>query len=170
MNAGPHPPAPPEWQILDDCDWRPITFQGEVFPPSLMGISILEPVLDIEEEELGDWLWRLPICKGCTKQAPAERCARCATDAINLMLEHRAAVLAGITERLVPYGFDPERTYREWILSLQRIAGLSAKAEVRCVWSSPRHPTDATAADAKRFLDYFDSLSEKAEQERRQDS
>jgi hypothetical protein len=85
------------------------------------------------------------------------------------MLEQRPAVLAGIAERLVPYGFDPELTYREWITSLQRIAELSAKAGEICVWSSPRHPTDATGAEAKRFLDYFDSLSEKAEQERGQD-
>ena len=169
MKAGAQSPAATEWQSLDDCDWRPITFKAEVFPPSLMGISILEPVLDIAEEELGDWLWRLPICKGCTKQAPAERCARCATEAMNLMLEHRATVLAGIAERLVPHGFDPELTYREWIVSLQRIAELSAKAEDRCVWSAPRHPTDARAAEAKRFLDYIDSMFEKAAQEHWQD-
>lgn len=158
------------WQALDDdCKWRPITFQGERFPPSLMGVSILEPALEIEEEELGEWLWRLPICKGCTKQAPAERCARCATAAMDLMLERRAEVLAGIAERLLPYGFDPERTYCEWISSLQRIAELSAKAEGICVWSSPRHATDSTAAEAKRFVDYLDSLAEKAEQERGRD-
>jgi hypothetical protein len=135
-----------------------------------MGISILEPILEIDEEELGEWLWRLPICKGCTKQAPAERCARCATAAMNLMLEHRPQVLSGIAERLLRYGFDPELTYREWIWSLQRIAEFSAKAEGICMWSSPRHPTDATAAEAKRFLDYLDSLAEKAEQERGLDS
>lgn len=157
------------WQSLDDDgEWRPITFQGEVFPPSLMGISILEPVLEIEEEELGEWLWRLPICKGVTKQAPAERCARCATAAMDLMLEHRLQVLAGIAERLAHDGLDPELTYREWIFSLQRIAELSAKAEAICVWSSPRHATDGNPAEqAKRFLD---SLAEKAEQERGLDS
>ena len=169
MKAAAKSPARVNWQSLDDCDWRPITFHGEVFPPSLMGISILEPLLEIEEEELGDWLWRLPICKGCSKEAPAERCTRCATAAMNLMLEQRAKVLAGIAERLVPYGFDPEATYREWILALQRIAELSAKADEVCEWSSPRHPTDTATAEAKHFLDYIDSLFEKAE-ERGQDS
>lgn len=163
------PQSPANWQTLDDSDWRPITFQDEVFPPSLMGISILEPVLEIEEEELGEWLWRLPICKGCSKQAPAERCARCATEAMNLMLEHRATVLEGIAERLASHGFDPELTYREWIACLHRIVELSAKAEDICVWSSSRHATDATGAEAKRFLDYLDSMFEKAEQEHWQD-
>jgi len=49
---------------LDDYEFRPITFQGVTFPATLMGISILEPVLGIEDEDLGDWLWRLPICSG----------------------------------------------------------------------------------------------------------
>ncbi len=161
-----------KWQVLeDDSEWRPISFQGERFPQSLMGVSILEPVLEIEDEELGEWLWRLPICRGVTKQAPAERCARCATAAVDLMLEHRAQVLAGIAGRLALYGFDPELTYREWIFSLQRIAELSAKADGICVWSAPRHATDANPAEqAKRFLDYLDSLAEKAEQERGLDS
>ena len=166
MNAGGRAH---KWQSLDDGDWRVITFQGEMFPPSLMGISILEAVLDIEEEELGDWLWRLPICKGCTKTAAAERCARCATDAMNLMLERRPKVLEGIAERLADQGFDPEITYREWIVSLQHIAELSARAEECCEWSAPRHATDASAAEAKQFMDYIDSLLEKAEQEHWQD-
>ena len=38
---------------LDDYEWRPITFQGVTFPATVMGISILEPVLDITDRELG---------------------------------------------------------------------------------------------------------------------
>ena len=74
---------------LDDYEFRPITFQGVTFPATLMGISVLEPALGIEDEDLGDWLWRLPLCCGFPKQAAAERCARCARKAADIMLEHR---------------------------------------------------------------------------------
>jgi hypothetical protein len=81
---------------LNDYDWRPITFQGVTFPTTLMAISVLEPILIIIDEELADWLWRLPICCGSKKSAPAERCARCAKKAVNLMLEQRQCILDGI--------------------------------------------------------------------------
>ena len=136
--------------MIDTPDFRPITFQGEVFPRSLMGISILEPVLDIEEEELGEWLWRLPLCKGVTKRAAAELCTHCAMQTVDLMLEMRQAVLEGIAARLAEFGFDPESTYREWIHSLLRIAALSAREEGDCVWSSPAHESDRYAGEGGR--------------------
>ena len=37
---------------FDDYDFRPITFQGVTFPATLMGIDILEPMLDIQDEGL----------------------------------------------------------------------------------------------------------------------
>jgi hypothetical protein len=140
---------------LNDYDFRPITFQGVTFPATLMGISILEPVLGIEEEDLGDWLWRLPICCGFPKRTAAERCGRCARQAADLMLEHRQQVLDGIRERLGPHGFEPEATYSDWLLALQRITELSTATEGECVWSAPSHPRDTlkSEADVRRLID-----------------
>ncbi len=143
---------------LNDYDWRPITFQGVTFPATLMAISILEPVLGIEDEELGAWLWRLPICCGVTKNAPADTCARCAQQTIDLMLEQKQRVMDGIRARLTPYEFDAEGTYRDWIIALQQIVELSKATNGDCSWSAPTHPKDKykTSADAKRFLDALD--------------
>jgi hypothetical protein len=138
---------------LNDYDWRPITFQGITFPPTLMAISILDPVLDKADEDLTDWLWRLPICCGITKSAPAERCARCARKTVDMMLEQRQRVLDGIRDRLSPQGFDAETTYREWIVALQQIAELSEAASGECCWSAPSHPSDplkSASEDAHR--------------------
>jgi hypothetical protein len=123
-----------------------------------MAISVLEPLLDIADEDLADWLWRLPICCGLSRSAPAERCARCAQKAIDLMLEQRQRVIAGIRDRLAPLGFDTELTYRHWILALQRIVELSRASTGDCVWSAPAHPRDryASSADAKWFLQALD--------------
>jgi len=142
----------------DDYEFRPITFQGVTFPSTLMGISILEPVLGIMDEDVADWLWRLPICCGVTKKAPADRCARCAQRAADLMLEQRQRVLDGIRDRLTPSGFDAETTYRDWLLALQRIVELSAAAGGDCSWSAPSHPNDSykTAADVKRLMGALD--------------
>jgi len=140
---------------LNDYDYRPITFQGESFPATLMAISILETVLDIADEDLADWLWRLPICCGVTKSAPAERCARCAQEAADLMLEQRQRVLGGIRDRLASQGFDADVTYREWIAALQRIVKLSRASSGECAWSAPAHPSDPykSKADAERLMD-----------------
>ena len=136
---------------LNEQDWRPITFQGVTFPATLMGISILEPVLGITDKDFGDWLWQLPICRGVTKSAPAERCARCARQAADLLLEQRQRVLDGIRDRLTPHGFDAESTYRDWIVALQRIAELSRAASGDCSWSAPSHPKDMKPADWRRL-------------------
>ena len=84
--------------------WKPITFQGVTFPPTLMASSILDPVLGIEDEGLAGWLLRLTACCRITKDAPAEKCARCAEQLLNLMLEQRLRVLDGIRERLASDG------------------------------------------------------------------
>jgi hypothetical protein len=120
-----------------------------------MGISVLEPVLGITDEGLGDWLWRLPNCCGWEKRAAAERCARCSRQAADLMLEKRQQVLAGILDRLAPHGFDPETTYRDWLLALERIAELSEAADGECVWSAPSHPRDTlkSLADVQNLFD-----------------
>ena len=143
---------------LDDYVFRPITFQGITFPATLMGISILEPVLDIQDEDLGDWLWRLPICCGFPKHTSGDRCTRCAQKTLDLMLEHRQLVLDGIRERLAPLGFDPESTYNDWLLALQKIVELSSSAVGDCVWFAPSHPRDTvkSEADVHQFIDYLD--------------
>lgn len=140
---------------LNDYDYRPITFEGEVFPPTLMGIAILERVLGIKDEELADWLWRLPICCGVTQRAPADRCVRCAQRTVELMLENRERVWEGIRARLVPEGFDVNGTFSDWIASLQRIAELSAASDGECVWSAPAHDKDSfrSAKDVHRLFD-----------------
>lgn len=143
---------------IDDYEWRPITFQGVMFPATLMGISILDPLLCMEDAELGDWLWRLRVCCGFTKSAPAQQCARCARQAADLMLEHRQKVLDGIRENLSGYGFDPETTYRDWIVALQRIAELSTAAEGDCHWSAPSHPRD-TFKSERDVLHFLDNLT-----------
>ena len=148
---------------FDDYEFRPITFQGVTFPATLMGISVLLSVFDMADEDfLGDWIWRLSNCRGISKHAPAAQCARCARQAADLMLEHRQAVLDYIRKGLVPHGFEPEETYRDWLLALQKIAELSAIADSECVWSAPSHPRDPyktpaeIARAAKRFLDWLD--------------
>jgi hypothetical protein len=139
----------------DNYYWRPITFQGVTFPETLMAVSILESVLDIADAELADWLWRLPICCGATKSAPAERCARCAQKAADLMLVQRQRMLNGIRDRLAAHGFDSEATYRDWITSLQRIAELSRAASGECTWCAPAHLSDRykSKADIERLKD-----------------
>jgi len=124
---------------LDEKDWRPITFQGVTFPATLMGVSILEPVLDVRDREFIDWVWGLRTCCGRERSAPAEFCVRLAQRTTDLMLEHRHRVLEGIRERLGPHGFDADTTYRDWITALQRIASLSASVTSDCVWSAPAH-------------------------------
>jgi hypothetical protein len=136
---------------LDEREWRPITFQGVKFPATLMGVSILEPVLAIEDDEFIDWVWGLRVCCGRKRSAPAEFCARLAQRSVDLMLEHRQQVLDGIHERLGPDGFDPDTTFRDWIMAFQRIHELSVGTEGDCVWSAPSHPKDMKAADWQRL-------------------
>ena len=113
----------------------------------------VEPVLGLPDGELAEWLWRLPLCRGGSKRAPAERCARCARQAVDLLLGHHQQLLASIGEHLADYGFDPGQTLSDWVLALERIAELSEAADGDCVWSAPSHPRDSTPADALRLLD-----------------
>ena len=137
---------------LDPKIWRPITFQGVTFPATLMGSSILDPVLGIEDEDLAGWLLHLTACSGITKDAPAERCAQCAERLLDLMLEQRQRVLDGIRDRLVSHGCDVEETYRDWIMAFQQIIKLSKATDGDCSWSAPAHPDDASVADLERFM------------------
>jgi hypothetical protein len=136
---------------LDNSEFRPITFQGIEFPATLMGVSILEPVLGVEDLEFIDWVWGIRTCCGRERSAPAEFCTRMAQRTMDLMLEHRQQVLNGIHERLGPHGFDADSTFRDWILAFQQIQALSAGVEGDCFWSAPSHPKDMKPADWKRL-------------------
>ena len=140
---------------LNDFEWRRITFEEISFPSTLMGASILESVLGITDREVADWIWRLPICCGVEKRAPADVCHRCAQQLFDLLVENRQRVLDGIRERLGTYGFDPERTYQDWLMAFQRIIALSATVKGECRWSAPSHPNDRlkSRADWQRLMD-----------------
>jgi hypothetical protein len=146
--------------VFNDSAFRPITFQGITFPATLMGVSILEPVLGIKDHEFIDWVWGLCVCCGRERSAPAEFCARLAQRTVDLMLEHRQQVLDGIRERLGPHGFDADATFQDWILAFQRIQSLSAGVEGNCVWSAPSHPKDMKPADWKRLGSALDRARE----------
>lgn len=155
---------------LNEQEWRPITFQGVTFPSTLMGISILiEPTDEDSDEDVGAWLLRLTVCRGVTKDAPAERCARCAQQTIDLMLEHRQRVLDDIRKCLVPHGFEVETTYRDWILALQRIVEISTATEGDCSWSAPLHKKDPiqNAQDAKNWSRNLERSRDKLLEEER---
>jgi len=165
---------------LNEQDFRPITFQGVTFPATLMGIDILMYLAGEhfgEDSELAEWLLRLCVCRGVTKGAPAERCARCAQQTIDLMLEHRQRVLDDIQKCLAPHGFEVETTYRDWILALQRIVEISAATEGDCSWSASLHKNDPWQnphEDAKAFLriveGYRDNLLEDERNKRKPDN
>lgn len=136
---------------LNDFEWRPITFQGVTFPATLMGVSILEPLIGGEDREFSEWVWGLRTCCGRQRSAPADFCARLAQRTVDLMLEHRQQVLDGIRERLGPHGFDADATFRDWITAFQRIHTLSTGTDGDCVWSAPSHPKDMKPADRHRL-------------------
>jgi hypothetical protein len=136
---------------FDDYEFRPITFQGVTFPATLMGVSILEPVLGIKDREFIEWVWGLRVCCGIEKSAPAEFCTRLAQRTVDLLLENRPQVLNGIRERLGPHGFDTDTTFRDWIIAFQQIGSLSAGIDGDCVWSAPSHPKDMKPADWQRL-------------------
>ena len=148
-----------------DYDFRPITFEGVQLAPSVMGISVLEPIIDEMNDRTGEWIWRLPICCGVTKSAGARLCYEASTDALNLMLEHRALVLIEIAERFPDAPFSAEQAYEEWATALASIQKVSAGREDTCEWSAPSHSDDPiqTAEDAERFRDGFNVFLDKHE-------
>lgn len=139
---------------IDGYKFRPITFQGVTFPATLMGISILDPVIENTDEELGLWLWQFPICCGVSRHANAGKCGKFARQTADLMIDQRLRVLEGIRQRLASRGFDTETTYRDWLSALENIAELSDAAEGDCVWSAPSHPRDSlkSEAEVQRFM------------------
>jgi len=60
-------------------DWRPITFQGVTFPATLMGISVLDSVLRIADEELGNGFGVSQFVAG-SRRAPRRNGAPAAPD------------------------------------------------------------------------------------------
>jgi hypothetical protein len=144
----------------DDFNWRPITFQGIVFPPTVMAISTLDSILEMDDQ-LGEWLWRFPICCGITKSAPADRCEQFARQLVDLMLQHPERVLAGIHSELGEFGFDADATYHAWLAALRQIESLSRLATNECRWSAPSHPRDPlqNQSDFERFATAFNRVN-----------
>ena len=133
--------------------WRPIIFEGEAFPPTLMGISVLGYLFPGEPDDLIDWHDSIRDCRPTDLQ----QCRAFALRSYALMLEHRQAVLDGITERLTPHGFDVEITYRDWLTALSRIAELFAGRGGDCDISCTNYSQDyfeqaAWAECARRTL------------------
>ena len=149
-----------------DYDFRPITFEGIQLEPSVMGISVLEPIIDEMDDRTAEWIWRLPICCGVTKSVDASLCHEASTDALNLMLEHRAVVISEIAARFPDAPFSAEQAYEEWATALTSIQRVSADREDSCEWSAPSHPDDPiqTAKDAERVLEAFNTFIDKHEQ------
>ena len=148
---------------IDTKHWRPITFQGVTLPPAMMAISVLESIVEIQDEEASRWLWHFPICCGVTKTAPADQCVRFAQKAVDVMLEHRPIILEGIGDRLGEAGFDPETTYGDWLQGLRCIIELGRASGGECVWTAPEHIDDQiqSEADAQRLLDQMFSNEKK---------
>jgi hypothetical protein len=144
-----------------DYHFRPITFEGVTFRSSVMGISVLEPIIPEMDDESAEWIWRFPICSGTTKSAPAALCHRSVTKIIDLMLEHREAVLAGIVERFSDAPFDVEGIYSEWVSALTTIQRITRDRFDDCSWSAPSHPKDAiqTSSDVTKMLAALDRLA-----------
>lgn len=136
--------------------WQPITFQDVEFPRSLMAIDVIEPILALKDEALGAWLWKLTICRGVIKSAPATDCEHFARQVLDLLMDNKPLLLAGIEERLQPDGFDPHITFVEWLISMQKIAELSSKTYGDCQWFASIADQAKVRKSAKQFLAWMD--------------
>jgi len=63
-----------------------------------------------------------------------------------------------IGERLGSYGFDPERSYSEWMEGLAIIQEVALASDGDCRWIAETAEFDAAAAirNEKRMLDFLD--------------
>lgn len=113
-----------------------------------MGISIL---ISIDEftERTGDWIWSLPHCNGVEKSGEANWCRDSANEIIDHLIEHRAAMLEFIEERLGPHGHSPEKTFIEWIESLTKIKEIASTMEGDCRWIA-----EVSAAEKKTGMEF----------------
>lgn len=51
MRQSQHGNSDDNMKLINDYEWRPITFQGEMFPPELMAITVVECLFEIEDEK-----------------------------------------------------------------------------------------------------------------------
>jgi hypothetical protein len=125
-----------------------------VFPPSVMAISILEELVPDMTEDTGDWIWRFPICCGCLKSAPADRCYRCANDALTLLTRHKDNVVSGIEERFGETPVSGMEIYLQWHSALTIITTVSAQITGDCHWSAPTDRSDPfqSVEDCDKFI------------------
>ena len=140
-------------QLLDPEEWPSIRFDGESLPQSLSGIHIL--IYCDLTERTGDWIWRLPHCRGVWKDGESEWCVESATEIIDHLLEYRTEVVAEIQERLAPHGFDAQATLEEWLTALARIQTLARSAGDTCRWIAGE-PTERVEETRRRILAFLD--------------
>ena len=140
-------------QHLDPQEWPAIQFEGEFLPQSVSGISIL---IDRDfTERTGDWIWRLPHCKGVLKRGEAAWCLASASEITDHLLGHRDEVIEEIRERLGPHGFDGTATINEWLSALGRIRDLAESADGDCRWIAGE-PTERAEETRGRILAFLD--------------
>ena len=118
-----------------------------------MAITVLGEALPEIDDETDQWLWTLAICRGRTKTVSAKDCARFSEIALNELLSHKRRVQEHIKTNLYEFGFDPEITCAEWLMSLHRILALSRASSDHCSWSAAGHPDDPLGS--KEGVDRF---------------
>jgi len=145
---------------LDSKLWWPIVFESHTFPPTLMGISILTSLPGHLTPSAERWILELAACAEVRRKAPAKDCETHARDAMDFMLDHRAAVLEAITKNLGTYGFEAPTTYRDWMMALQAIAETAAASKGDCYWAAPPPEGQVGKAreNAARLESFLDGL------------
>ena len=136
---------------------RPIIFEGNALPRSVMAISLLAPFALSVEHELGAWVLGFPDCRDVTRSAPSLLCYTLAGKARDLMLDERAAILGVIAERFAVNEADAKAIYGEWITSLLKISDLAAQTDEECEWYAPSNPGESAIENKqlsamKRYL------------------
>ena len=136
---------------------RPIIFEGQKLPPSVMGLSLLAPFALAVEHQLGAWLLGFPDCRDVTRSAPSLLCYTLAGKARDLMLDERAPILEMIAERFAVNEADAKAIYGEWITALQKISELAAHTDEECEWYAPSNPGESAIENKqlsamKRYL------------------
>lgn len=143
---------------ITSAQLRPIIFEGQALPRSVMMISALSPLAARKDMPLATWLRLFPQCRRVLRSAPSIDCFSLSGRASDLMLDHRSTILELIPSIPELLDQDPNKVYGEWITSLQRINELAARTEDDCEWHAPADPNESPILgqqlDAmKKYLD-----------------
>ena len=147
-------------QELDSDEWPSIRFENLAMPQSLKGISILVSAEGLSERS-GDWIWRLCHCKGVEKRGTSDWVAASASEIIDLLIEGRHEILCEIESRLEPHGFNPAKTFSEWVEALTTIKEVAQRTPGECRWIAGTAIDCLTAADKlKLATELLESLGD----------